>query len=284
LRPLRKSCWAALGVAVLVSLAGCGGDVDADKAQDEIKKGLEAQTKGDVKYVKCPEGVKAEKGATFKCEALIPVNVTQIDDDGNIRWQITSFVGAPIGSTGATGATGAAGATGTTAPIGPTGLTGPGPTPGVRGKGRDNRLVTYRNRSQGYSIRYIANMTQSGSDRDVSFTERSGLVFLHVVIHRVRGLPTVADARKAMQQQQGASRIREVKRETIGGQPAITARFTHRAPGTRIRQEIKRYIFARGAKRAVIEIGQRPNLLDNKPLQRRLNAIANSFRWLGSGT
>jgi hypothetical protein len=281
LRPPAKSSWIALAATVLVSVAGCGGDVDSNKAEDEIKKGLTAQTKGDVKFVKCPEGVKAEKGATFKCEALIPVNVTQIDDDGNIRWQITSFVGAPIGSTGATGATGA---TGTTSPLGPTGTTGLPPTPGARGKGEDNRLVTYRNRSQGYSISYVQSFSRRGSGADVSFASANGLIFLHVVTHRSEGLPTIAEARKSLRAQQGVSGIKQVRRETVAGQPAITARFTHRVPGAASRTAIRRYVFARRSKRVTVEIGQPPNLVDNKPLQRRFDRIADSFRWLGSGS
>ena len=110
-RTMRSRFTAATFLTTLL-LAGCGGDVDKDKAQDQIAKGIESQAKADVKYVKCPGGVKAEKGATFQCEALIPVNVTQIDENGNIRWQITSFTGPPAGTTGTTGTTGATGATG----------------------------------------------------------------------------------------------------------------------------------------------------------------------------
>ena len=133
---MRSKLTAAVLTSVL--LAGCGGDVDKDKAQEQIKNGIQSQAKADVKYVKCPGGVKAEKGATFQCEALIPVNVTQVDENGNMRWQITSFSGPPSGTTGATGATGLAGVT---PPGGATGGGAAGGATGAAGGGAVRQLA-----------------------------------------------------------------------------------------------------------------------------------------------
>lgn len=265
--------------AAMLLFSGCGGDVDSNKAEEEIKKGLTAQTKGDVKYVKCPEGVNAQKGATFKCEALIPVTVTQVDENGSIRWQITSFSGPPAGATGATGTTAPAGATGL-------GATGPTLTAPPRGgaPGDETGFVTYRNRSQGYSISYIARWQKAGKGRDVRFTNPNGVLFLHVVVHDAKGLPSLTEYRKTLEAQAGVTGVQSLTRSRINGEQAIAARFSYRQPGVGTRRVIKRYILARANKRVVFEIGQAPNLVDNTPLQKRFDRMANSFRWLGSGT
>jgi uncharacterized protein DUF4333 len=277
---------------MVLALAGCGGDVNSKKAEKEIKKGLIAQTKADVKYVKCPEGVNAQKGGTFKCEALIPVTVTQVDENGNVRWQITSFSGPPAGATGATGTTPPVGATGTGAtgpglaggpPPLPGGAGGAGATGGAGGAGGaadEKRFLTFRNRSEGYSISYVARWVKSGSGRDVIFRHPTGIVFLHVIVNDSKQLPTVAQARKSLKEQQGVTTIDEVARATINGKPAITARFSYRQPGVGTRHLIKRYIFSHPDKGVVIEIGMKKNLLDNVPLQKRFDRVVRSFRWL----
>jgi hypothetical protein len=270
-----------LSVAALL-VAGCGGDVDKDKAQEQIKAGIAAQGKADVKYVKCPGGVNAEKGATFQCEALIPVNVTQVDDNGNIRWQITSFSGPPAGTTGTTGVTGATGATGLAGVPRPGGATG-GTTGPAAGAGADDpRFERYTNRSQGYSILHPVLWKQSGKGRDVLFPFPNGTRFIHVVIQDAKGLPTIAEERKDLVSQTGIFRqVQKVKKDTVAGQPVIFAQYkTTNAP----RQIVKRYIFARGRKRALIELGVVEKLANKKPLQKKFDRSINSFRWLNSGT
>lgn len=48
----------------------------------------------------CPDGVEAERGATFECTARAPgenaalrIEVTQVDDDGNVAWEIVGTAG-----------------------------------------------------------------------------------------------------------------------------------------------------------------------------------------------
>ena len=281
-------------VAVLaLTLPGCGGDVDADKAEEQIKNGITAQTKADVKYVKCPEGVNAQKGGTFKCEALIPVNVTQVDENGKVRWQITSFSGPPAGTTGGTGPTGAAGATGATAPGGPLagtpGAPGPGGTTGPRqGAGGaqkdDPRFETYTNRSQGYSIAHPILWKRVGSGRDVRFPFPNGTRYIHVIVQPIGVLPTPSQLRTTLRQQTGVKKVLEVKRDTVKGQPVAFARYTFQGQGAPVEQVVQQYIFKRGKKRALVELGAHARLADNPPLKKKFSRAIRSFRWLSSGT
>jgi hypothetical protein len=265
-------------------VAGCGGDVDKDKAEEQIKAGIAAQGKADVRYVKCPEGVKAEKGATFACEALIPVTVTQINDNGKIRWQITSFIGPPNAAAGATGATGSTGATGVAGATPPGGAAA-GATGAAGAVKDDPRFEKFTNRSQGYSISHPILWKQVGSGRDVNFPfPPPGSRFIHVVIQDGKGLPTTAEVRKALLSQTGVNRnVKRVSKRSVGGQPVIYAEYLFKAPNVP-RQLVRRYVFARGDKRALIELGAFAKLANKKPLLKKFNRAIRSFRWESSGT
>lgn len=82
---------AIFGVLVL---SGCTNTLDMEKAETEIKKGIEQQTGLTMKSVDCPDSETAKKGATFECTAVAdngtkaPVKVTQKDDKGNITWEL----------------------------------------------------------------------------------------------------------------------------------------------------------------------------------------------------
>lgn len=280
------------GLFTAFLLAGCGGDVKKDKAQDQIASGIEAQTKADVKYVKCPGGVKAEKGATFQCEALIPVNVTQVDDKGHVRWQITSFSGPPGGATGATGAAGASGATGVAG--GPQGGAKPGGATGAGGGATgpaapggavadDPRFERYTNRSQGYSILHPVLWKMSGGGKDVLFPFPNGTRFIHIVVGS-GGLPTIPEEKKELTSQTGVNRqVKKVVKQTISGQPAIYAEYKYKAANAP-KQVVRRYVFARGTKRVLIEYGAVEKLANKKPLLQKIDRSVRSFRFVGSGT
>lgn len=94
--PLIAACAAAAAFAV----AGCEGSVsvgnnlDTDKAEREITKGIEEQT-GVKSTVACPDDVEIKQGDTFECTATPEgggepgtVTVTQKDDEGNISWSL----------------------------------------------------------------------------------------------------------------------------------------------------------------------------------------------------
>jgi hypothetical protein len=84
-------------VAVSASLAfvGCGeSTLDVDEIEGEITPQVEEQTgTGDV-TVDCPDDVEAEEGGEFECDLTAEggieakVEVTQEDDEGNVRWRL----------------------------------------------------------------------------------------------------------------------------------------------------------------------------------------------------
>ena len=84
---------AALAGSLALVGAGCGTKtLNTDNVETEIKRGLTEQTGTNVKSVDCPDDVEAKKGENFECEATSDagqkqrVKVTQLDDDGNVRW------------------------------------------------------------------------------------------------------------------------------------------------------------------------------------------------------
>jgi Domain of unknown function (DUF4333) len=90
-RPPRAAI--ALGVAAVV--AGCGtAQLDTDRVESGIRDGITRQTGVKIDSVRCPDDVEAERGGTFRCEAVASngqrarVEVTQRDDEGNISWRL----------------------------------------------------------------------------------------------------------------------------------------------------------------------------------------------------
>jgi hypothetical protein len=87
----------ALAVAAaMIVLGGCdlNKEIDTDRAEAEIKRDLVARTGAPLRSVRCPDDVKAKKGARFSCTAIagdgsrIPIRVTQTDGNGGVRWRI----------------------------------------------------------------------------------------------------------------------------------------------------------------------------------------------------
>ena len=86
----------ALAAALLVALAvaGCGTKkLDTAKAETEIEKGLMQQLRLKSVNVKCPKEVEIKPMSRFDCpvsagKETATINVTQQDDQGNIRWQL----------------------------------------------------------------------------------------------------------------------------------------------------------------------------------------------------
>lgn len=79
----------ALGAALLV--AGCGGSkLDTRRVEARLRVGI-AHQGIDLKSVRCPRGVKAERGLTFTCRATdrsgqtAPLKVRQLDGNGHVR-------------------------------------------------------------------------------------------------------------------------------------------------------------------------------------------------------
>jgi Domain of unknown function (DUF4333) len=88
---------AAIAAAALALLAaGCSPEkqIDTNRAEDDIKTTISAQTGDPVRSVRCPDEVVAKKGERFRCTATVSdgsrlgVVVTQTNDDGGVRFRI----------------------------------------------------------------------------------------------------------------------------------------------------------------------------------------------------
>lgn len=86
-----------LSVLVCIALlAGCGGgdEIDADKTEEEIAAGVEKATATEDVKIDCPDDVERKTGDVFECDLTAAggvkakVKVTQVDDDGKIRWEV----------------------------------------------------------------------------------------------------------------------------------------------------------------------------------------------------
>ena len=94
--PTFRAALAILAVIGVAFLVGCSlkKEIDTARAESEIKRGLAAQTGATLRSVTCPARVVAKKGNVFRCVAIasdhsrIPIRVTQIDNQGGVRWRV----------------------------------------------------------------------------------------------------------------------------------------------------------------------------------------------------
>ena len=85
-------------LAASIVLVGCQqvDRVDTGRAEQDIKRGLSARTGAKLNSVDCPDDVEARKGDVFRCTATasdgskVRVKVTQVDDEGGVRWELGS--------------------------------------------------------------------------------------------------------------------------------------------------------------------------------------------------
>jgi uncharacterized protein DUF4333 len=92
---LRAAPAVAAGIACVL-LGGCGEEkrLDTRKVERGIKRGVERDRPGVHVTVKCPDGVKLEKGGKFKCRVVgsggeeAEATVTQVDDHGRVRYVV----------------------------------------------------------------------------------------------------------------------------------------------------------------------------------------------------
>jgi len=99
LRSVRRgaSRWATLALLLAVTL-GIGSCVPRTLRTHELEQRLsrELVTTLDVSGIRvaCPSGIEVREGDTFVCVATAPsgdqirVEVTQVDDDGSVTWEI----------------------------------------------------------------------------------------------------------------------------------------------------------------------------------------------------
>jgi hypothetical protein len=90
--PLRLGI--AVGLLPLV-LVACGSVIDASALEAEIRDGVQSQAGVTLTEVVCPENRALSAGDVFTCTATandgrtLEVTITQDDDQGNVRWQVT---------------------------------------------------------------------------------------------------------------------------------------------------------------------------------------------------
>jgi hypothetical protein len=243
----------AAAVAVAFVVAGCGSS-HSDKAEQEIKKGLAKQTGSNVEFVDCPDKVQLRQGGVFRCKAVVPVTVTQIDKNGSIRWQITSFSGRP--PTGATvgptqpGQAGqpAAGAQGRApnagAAAGQTGAASPQLTIG--------RLGLYRDRKFGYELLRPVVWRKKIQEPNVIFSSPQG-AFIHIYAYKGT-LPKLSQLKKTVRQDK-RNKITAARRIKVSGQAVNTVFFTLQLSPT-LKQVIFRYQFGHGKKIATVDFAR----------------------------
>jgi hypothetical protein len=86
-----------LAVLALITVAGCGKQIDAGKTEASIVDGLAKKGLAGAK-ASCPSGRAAKAGDTFTCTvtdgagATHVVNVTQKDANGSIEWKLDGLI------------------------------------------------------------------------------------------------------------------------------------------------------------------------------------------------
>lgn len=146
----------------------------------------------------------------------------------------------------------------------------------------DNQaFLTFADPSAGYSIRYPEGWTRTGKHGEVTFQDRANVI--HVVV-AAGPAPTPAEAAAGVaQMKHGDPTITAggaPQRVTIDASPVIKLTYTRLSKpdpvtGKRLPLTIDRYVYARGGKTAIVDLGT-PRGVDNVDAYRM---ISRSFRW-----
>ena len=92
----RRGLTLAALTAAASMLAACQSSLDMTKAEALIKTGLAEQLQMPIASVSCPDERALKSGDVFDCTATaetggdLTVKVTQADDTGNIKWELTN--------------------------------------------------------------------------------------------------------------------------------------------------------------------------------------------------
>jgi Domain of unknown function (DUF4333) len=272
---VRGSAFALAALAAALVIGGCGG-LDADKAEQNIKKGIEAQGRP-VKSVSCPSDIKKKEGETFQCTAVtgdgqqVAVKVTETDNNGGIAWQTIGATGQQTAAT-----TGPSGPSGPSNPAASGATTkGPQPAPTAGKEPLVLRFKTFRNPSAGYSIDYPGHWKQRGTGKDVTFA--FVLRFMHLV--SFKGRPqTPATVQKAVTQDKRTVTFDTPKTVRIPAGRAIRINFTIKSGASR--QRIRRYTLSAGGKVFSIDFGFGQNKNFDAAFNRVMKRVLRTFRIL----
>jgi hypothetical protein len=139
----------------------------------------------------------------------------------------------------------------------------------------DNQVfLTYR--GTGYSLKYPEGWTRTGTPTDLTFRDKNNSI--HLVV-RGGAKPTAASAKAALQGKSGVH-VTSAAPVSLKGRPAIKVSYREPGPadpvtGKRPLLVVDRYLYARGAKIAVLDLATQKGV-DNVDAYR---LISQSFRW-----
>jgi hypothetical protein len=86
---------AVAAVVLVIAAASCTKKLDTSGLETTLKGQLEQQLNTTGVTVTCPTDVTVKQGATFICSAMdstgakSTIKVTQVDDKGNVKWEVT---------------------------------------------------------------------------------------------------------------------------------------------------------------------------------------------------
>lgn len=91
----------ALLLFVSVAVGSCAArTLNLDQLEGRLARQLSSRLGVDGIVAECPERIEVRKGSTFSCAARAPgedlrlrVDLTQLDDEGNVSWEIAGTSG-----------------------------------------------------------------------------------------------------------------------------------------------------------------------------------------------
>lgn len=86
---------------VPVAMGSCAPrTLNSTQLERQLGRALSAELNVPGITAECPDDVEVERGATFRCTArvrgeanVLHIEVTQVDDDGNVTWEIAGAAG-----------------------------------------------------------------------------------------------------------------------------------------------------------------------------------------------
>lgn len=134
---------------------------------------------------------------------------------------------------------------------------------------------TYRNRKEGYSIRYPEGWTRRDSKSAVVFKKEAN--FIRIAVAKGK-LPTPSKVKTQLKKFARKAKV-EIEAETpktikFSGKRAVRVSFTQKLKKRKV--EVKRYVLSRKGKRAIVDLGT-PEGIDNESAYRK---VIRSFNWL----
>ncbi len=96
---LKRTTTLVLCLGATLALTGCTRRLDMEKLKTVLKDGFTAQTGVALKDVSCPESRDIKAGDSFDCKATTAggatatLKVSQSDDQGNVKWEVSASEG-----------------------------------------------------------------------------------------------------------------------------------------------------------------------------------------------